>query len=156
MKKFFKGGKCGGCKAGFTLIELLVVIAIIGILSTIVVVTYNSLRKKARDAERKSEIEQIQRLVDIYMVDNTGAPAQSFGKIIAGSQISDIALIPDYKTGLATGPTTGENYYYIASGSQYAIGVHLESSGTTCTPPSGLSFPALIPTTAVNYCLTSE
>ncbi len=152
MKKFFKGEKCGGCKGGFTLIELLVVIAIIAILATIVIVTYNSLRKKARDAERRSEITQLQKLVEIYMVDSvTGLPVESTSKIITGSGIVSIS---DYKTGLATGPSS-ENYYYIKNGDKYAIGAHLELSSTTCTLPSGLSFPALTPTTAVNYCLTS-
>jgi len=53
-------------KKGFTLIELLVVIAIIGLLSTIVMVSLNTARMKARDTKRKGELKQIATALEMY------------------------------------------------------------------------------------------
>jgi len=44
---------------GFTLIELLVVIAVIGLLSSIVLVSVNSARMKARDARKQADFKAI-------------------------------------------------------------------------------------------------
>lgn len=51
---------------GFTLIELLVVIAIIGLLSSVVMVSLNSARAKARDAKKMSDLKNIQTAIYLY------------------------------------------------------------------------------------------
>lgn len=51
---------------GFTLIELLVVIAVIGILASVIMVSVNSARVKARDARRASDIDQIYKALFMY------------------------------------------------------------------------------------------
>lgn len=53
-------------RKAFTLIELLVVIAIIGLLASIVLVSVNSVRKKARDARRKTDLRQIVTAMELY------------------------------------------------------------------------------------------
>src|SRR3989338_8169379 len=58
--KMFKNSK-----KGFTLIELLVVIAIIGILSSVVLASLNSARKKSRDATRVANINQIKLALEL-------------------------------------------------------------------------------------------
>ncbi len=56
-------------KNGFTLIELLVVVAIIGLLSSVVMVSVNSARAKARDARRMSDIDQAIKALALYYSD---------------------------------------------------------------------------------------
>jgi general secretion pathway protein G len=66
---------------GFTLIELLVVISIIGILATLVAANLNSARSRARDAERKSDLKNIQTALRLYYNDYSKYPASDAGKI---------------------------------------------------------------------------
>jgi type II secretion system protein G len=61
-------------KSGFTLIELLVVIAIIGLLASIVLVSLNSAREKARDVRRKTDIESIKEALELYYDDHQAYP----------------------------------------------------------------------------------
>ncbi|HOY56387.1 MAG TPA: prepilin-type N-terminal cleavage/methylation domain-containing protein [bacterium] len=51
---------------GFTLIELLIVIAIMGLLATVVIVSLNSTKVKAKDAKRKTEFSQITKAMELY------------------------------------------------------------------------------------------
>ncbi len=72
MLEFFSKRK--GQK-GFTLIELLVVIAIIGILATIVLVSLNTARQKARDVRRISDMRQIALALEMYYDSGAAYPA---------------------------------------------------------------------------------
>lgn len=60
----------------FTLIELLVVIAVIGILAGVLLAVINPLEqlKKTRDAQRKHDLTQIQKALEIYYNDNGKYP----------------------------------------------------------------------------------
>jgi len=57
---------------GFTLIELLVVISIIGLLASIILVSLNSSRAKARDARKLADLGTIQQALELYALDHNG------------------------------------------------------------------------------------
>ncbi len=58
-------------KKSFTLIELLVVIVILGMLSALYVPNFMEARIKTRDAQRKSDLKQIQKALELYRQDRT-------------------------------------------------------------------------------------
>lgn len=107
-------------RRGFTLIELLVVIAIIGILAAVVMVSLNSARSKARDAQRKSDITNISLANEMYY------DAQAIPQYPAA--IAD--LVPTYLAAVPTDPQTGAAYTYTPAGappSSYTICATLEA-----------------------------
>jgi len=58
-----------GSESGFTLIELLVVIAIIGILAAIAIPQFAAYRRRAFDADVKSNIKNASTAIEAYFVD---------------------------------------------------------------------------------------
>lgn len=60
---------------GFTLVELLIVITIIGILAAILLANFVGVRQRARDAQRKSDLRQVQSALELYRSDNGTYPA---------------------------------------------------------------------------------
>lgn len=105
MKKFHEKRK------GFTLIELLVVIAIIGILATIVLVSLNTARQKARDARRVGDLRQVALALEMYYDDNTSTGYPGDADALDCDDWTDLvaALQPDYMTAVPTDP--GSNAY---------------------------------------------
>ena len=65
-------------QSGFTLLELLIVIVIIGILALIIVPGLASGPKRARDAQRKSDLRAVKNALETYYNDNTLGGSASY------------------------------------------------------------------------------
>lgn len=131
---------------GFTLVELLVVIAIIGILASVVLVSLNSARSKARDARRIADVHQLSLALESFYDSNKGHDGVSTGQ----SYPSANGTVIDSLTLLVTGgflstvpkdPENGSNYLYAALGSgasctSYHLGATLENTGNTALSSS--------------------
>jgi len=62
---------------GFTLIELLVSMGIIAVLTGMAVFNFNQSRMRARDVQRKSDVSQLQKAMELYKNDNRTYPADT-------------------------------------------------------------------------------
>ena len=134
MLKFLRQKK----GAGFTLIELLVVITIIGILATIVLVSLNDARTKARNVRRLADIRQLALALEIYY-DGSGSYISASGCVIVNeSNLGD--LTPDTMSVLPNDPSPTGNYYYGASGNNqdYVIRTIMEGDAPDGGYPNDL------------------
>jgi len=121
MKKFNRG---------FTLIELLVVIFIIGLLASIVVVSVNSARSKARDTKRKADIKSFKTAIELYANDNGRYP--SVGADNLGYNVSLLATpLTTFLNPIPNDPKAPTQYYYYVRGPEannsYALLVTFEN-----------------------------
>ena len=53
-------------KKGFTIVELLIVIVVIGILATLVIVTFTGIQQKARNSQRQTDINAVASHVEAF------------------------------------------------------------------------------------------
>ncbi len=104
---------------GFTLIELLVVVAIIGILSSFAFANYAGARSRARDAQRKADLRQLQSAFELYRADQgsyPSSPLPACGSALTSGGATYIQKIP------CDPQNTGKYIYsYIVSGSTYTL-----------------------------------
>lgn len=98
----------------FTLIELIVVIMIIGLLSAVASVTYNSTRRSARDAKRKSDIDNIAASLETYALRNGSYPSVLVGAT-SQEKWRDLvdAKLKIWQWQKITPPSKGDEYCYM-------------------------------------------
>src|SRR5882672_7317795 len=104
MKKLFT-------KKGFTLIELLLVLAIIGVLTSFLVANLIGAKARARDAQRKSDLQQIRAALELYRADlNSYPPAPlTCGSALLGNSAT-------YMTKVPCDPLSKSSYSYTLTG----------------------------------------
>lgn len=144
-------------KSGFTIIELIVVVIVLGILVGITIVSYNGAQGRARDADRKADIANLVKALEMYYDDNGRYPTASGTNSTAGNVwyssdttswttfasalsgiISPLPVDPTNKSGnIRIANATGINYAYYGNtsnycgagvGQMYIIEYRLESS----------------------------
>jgi general secretion pathway protein G len=136
----------------FTLVEILVVVTIISMLISVVAVSYGSISKSARDARRKTDLEQIRAAAEQYRSNNGSYPNNLSTICANGSPISDPAPATSiYLSASPKDPRTPKyNYYCNVSPlnlSDYTIGAFLEGTASSCSTVVNCG------TANCNYCL---
>lgn len=141
-------------RRAFTLIELLIVITIIGILAVALIPKIASAPSRARDAQRKTDLNTIAIALEAYYADYSAYPTAASGACINSTAISgfdkyfNVSDIPNDPSGATNGPVTGTcttkgDYYYqsLDSAQHYGIAVNLENDpyGSTAAPGNVLS-----------------
>lgn len=146
MKKFLNN-------RGFTLVELLVVIAIIGILSTLLTANFIGVRQRGRDAQRKSNLRQIQSALELYRADQAGYPTSlpTCGSSFTSSDGKSI-----YMQKVPCDPGGGSYTYTSSDPTKYTLVGCLENTNdqdpqTKTTNPD----PPCNTTTGVSYTLNN-
>lgn len=147
-------------RQAFTLVELLVVIAIVGMLSAVAVVSLNASRVQSRNAQRKANLVQLQKALELYYSVNNAYPSTSSGwwGVNSGYGSHDDSgangwipnLAPTYVAVLPRDPNTFKgnlssalgacqtmpvenNYIYRSDGIDYKLLAHCIPEGTMAT-----------------------
>ncbi|MDD4409456.1 MAG: type II secretion system protein [Candidatus Pacebacteria bacterium] len=115
----------------FTLIELLVVIAIVGILAAIIVVSMGGAQDSARDAIRKTDVNQISKAVMIYRTNNpeVALPEET---CTIGVDCSAMAIAVLGNASALTDPSSAKHYTFSSDGNDFIITSKLSDSTDYC------------------------
>ncbi|HVZ66893.1 MAG TPA: prepilin-type N-terminal cleavage/methylation domain-containing protein [Patescibacteria group bacterium] len=129
---------------GFTLIELLVVISIISILAALLMANFVGIRQRGRDAQRKSDLRQIQSALELYRSDNGSYPTTipNCGSALTQNSVTYMQKLP-------CDPLEKNNYSYTSDGNTYTLYGCIEnendpdkdsSTASNCTATTNVSF----------------
>lgn len=121
-------------RKSFSLIELMIVIAIMGVLAGLITGNFISSLKKGRDARRKTDLEQLQRALEMYYEDKksypTAFPNPTYFPF--GGQFCEVHPCPTtskiYMQRVPVDPAIGNNYVYQSTGTDYKLYSCIENS----------------------------
>jgi type II secretion system protein G len=150
-------------KRGFTLIELVIVIAMLGLFAVAVLAVLNPLGQiqKANDARRKTDLEQVQRALEVYYQDNGSYPSNSSNyriQVVVAGKTTELpwgSAFLTYMNKLPADPNASHTYVYYSpassNGQTYYLYASLDrgskdpqacNSGSACTTLGVGSFPS--------------
>jgi len=116
-------------RKGFTLIELILVMSLLSLLALLLIGNLNTSLKKGRDAQRKNDLNQIQKSLEIYYEDNQKYPpylafSDKFCSTDACSTTDTIYMVK-----LPKDPTGNYVYTYISepTGAYYYLYSYIEN-----------------------------
>ena len=102
---------------GFTIVELLIVIVVIAILAAISIVAYNGIQKRGQDSKRLSDMNQLQKSIEIYYAANGVYPTCAGNVACSSTGIyDDISLLVNGTSLKDPKNTAGSYGYYYARG----------------------------------------
>ena len=157
-------------KSGFTIVELLIVIVVIAILAAISVVTYTGIQQRARDSQRKSDLDYIAKALEnnyllhgaytqpeILCTDssngeqNTGCSQTyaNYGDWAPNSNLHTLVNNDRFITTLPKDPINDTTYYY--SYEPWNAG-----QGGYSAAGQAFDLCARLETTGANYCINGR
>ncbi|MCD8484273.1 prepilin-type N-terminal cleavage/methylation domain-containing protein [Candidatus Woesebacteria bacterium] len=129
-------------RLGFSFIELLVVTAIIGVLTSVVIISFRQANQNARDARRKTDLQELRGILENYRLENGTYPESENeqGGYEVSSDGTFLENLPaEYTSRSYTDPVNDAEHYYRyrlveQPGCSYELSVFLESgNGQTCS-----------------------
>ncbi|TSD03148.1 MAG: putative General secretion pathway protein GspG [Parcubacteria group bacterium Athens0714_16] len=119
-------------KKGFTILELMVSVAIIAILTSIILVTISGIKERSRDVRRLSDVNEIQKALNLYFSSHNIFPVFPVEINITGDDaFSEILISEKNMPAVPTDPlpTYGAYTYQSNSGgTNYSLGFCMETN----------------------------
>ena len=121
-------------KQGLTLIELLIVLAIVGLLISVLVVSFGGPKEQANDARRTADIQQVMKAMDLcYDDSDCGAGANRY--ISTTGEANAVTTIGTYLPSVPIDPVDSSPYQYAwidnsGNTTKYCVYTKLEAPAT--------------------------
>ncbi len=123
---------------GFTIVELLIVIVITGILAALIIVAYNGIQSRARDADRATDLKSLKIAIERYALDYGYYPVAGTDNLGYSVDNLSAALVPNYIKAIPRDPqypASGKVYSYVrgvAATNSYAVYVQGYEVASPC------------------------
>lgn len=127
-------------QSGFTIVELLIVIVVIGILATLVIVTFTGIQQKSRNSQRQTDINAVASHVEAFYAQWGFYPTQAdlasstFRSSLLKGLDPEALRDPKAASGATIGAaTSGTQYSYVAASESGASITCTNTTATTVT-----------------------